>query len=208
MGGSQCLALPCLQAGCGRPAGTLAPLPWPTTCHPAAAACATAHQLLTCRRLPPIACAGSCPISPLALPRRLANGTLASAVVTSIMPASALASTVSAVAATVGAPYPAGAALPAAAGSTRQQSPMRRRIVNLTAAADEARPGAAAPTGGELSAAGSQQQRKGSQSGQVWSVMQALTASNPALPVGLHSSLRSSVPAGSAPTSSSSGGST
>ena len=98
------------------------------------------------------------------------------------------------------------------AGDGRQQqqrSPMRKRIVNLTAAADGLAPAAlmagplprsASPTRGNLMRSaspdgGSPVASGGSLSATVLSSMRELAA-NPELPLGLHSSLRASAPSG------------
>lgn len=147
--------------------------------------------------------AGSCPISPLALPRRLTDGALSSATLAGGHSTSALASTVSGVAVAVGASAAyLGGGVAGAPQDTRQKSPMRKRIVNLTATAD-ALPlggmvlGRASPElagGGSTSAPGAA--ATGNRSGQVLSGMRALMESNPALPVGLRSQLRASSPTG------------
>ena len=165
--------------------------------------------------------AGSCPISPLALPRRLTDGCLASAsaLAGSSGTPSALASTISSVAVAVGAAeaYPGAAA---AADGRQQRSPMRKRIVNLTAgvqhAADMLPLSATAspePGGGQQGLPGSGSSSPaapaagtaaataagGSKSLHVLSGMHSLMASNPALPVGMRSQLRASAPSHSHP---------
>lgn len=82
---------------------------------------------------------------------------------------------------------------------------MRKRIINLTAAADALPPlggggavGRASPEPGSSGGGGSSPgaAAMGSRSGQVLSGMQALMDCNPALPVGLRSQLRASSPTG------------
>jgi hypothetical protein len=162
--------------------------------------------------------AGSCPISPLALPRRLTDGCLATAAALgngSGAP-SALATTISSVAVAVG----AAEAYPGAADGRQQQqrSPMRKRIVNLTAIGQHAamlpRSATASPepVGSQQGLAGSGSGSPvapaagtgataagGSKSLHVLSGMHFLMASNPALPVGMRSQLRASAPSNSQP---------
>ena len=165
--------------------------------------------------------AGSCPISPLAVPRRLTDGALAGALPLAGAGGgsgsmAALAGTVSGVAASMGAHD---------AGDSKQQqrSPMRKRIVNLTASADALLAGGGLPrsgspspepggglgeqagggsaggsplatAAGSLAAAAAPGGRSRGMSMAVLGGMQTLMASNPALPVGLRSSLRASAP--------------
>lgn len=84
---------------------------------------------------------------------------------------------------------------------------MRKRIINLTAAADALPPlgsGAAArspspePGSGGSGGGSPGAAQLGSRAGQVLSGMRALLDSNPALPVGLRSQLRASSPTGAA----------
>ncbi|KAL4458548.1 hypothetical protein ABPG75_013413 [Micractinium tetrahymenae] len=166
-------------------------------------------------------CDGNCPISPLALPRRLTDGALASGALPAANgTSSSLAGTVSGVAAAVGLPEAfQGAA--GAAGYARQQlqrNPMRKRIVNLTVAADalplvgpprspppRSRAASPEPMAGMVSGSSSPlaMTAAGTAGGstaaparslQVLNGMHSLMASNPALPVGLRSSLRASAP--------------
>ncbi len=95
--------------------------------------------LLTfCSTPVPTQCAGGCPVSPLALPRRLTDGFIVSAAVGS-SGAPAFASAAPGVAVSAGAAEPYSAAAAAAVGpgadAKQHRSPMRKRIVNLTVAA-------------------------------------------------------------------------
>ncbi len=157
--------------------------------------------------------AGNCPVSPLSQPRHLTDGAAASAALAGSP--SPLAGSMSNVALAVGASEAyLGGSGGAAAGDGRlqqqQRSPMRKRIVNLTAAADGLPPAAlmagapprsASPTRGMLGRSASPDGSSpvagsGSRSAAVLSGMRELAA-NPDLPLGLHSSLRASAPSGS-----------
>lgn len=149
--------------------------------------------------------AGNCPISPLALPRRLTDGALVGSALPSINAAnSGLAGKVSGAAAALAEPFPGEAGSAADARQQSTCSPMRKRIVNLTVAADALPPagrsrlqplprsGAASPELTAGAAAGSP--GLPARSLQVLSSMHSLVSSNPELPIGLRSSLRASAP--------------
>lgn len=157
--------------------------------------------------------AGNCPVSPLAQPRHLTDGAAASGALAGSNP-SALVGTMSSVALAVGASEAYLGGSGGAAGDARQQqqqrSPMRKRIVNLTAAADGlppttlmagGLPRSASPTRGMLGRStspdgGSPAAAGGSRAAAVISGIRELAA-NPDLPLGLYSSLRASAPSGS-----------
>ena len=213
-----CLTVPCLLAWCIR---------WNT-----------AHHLLLSRRLPSrhlrallqlhdpapacLPLAGSCPISPLALPRRLIDGAVGTAGMVGTGPQKGLAGTVSGVALAVGGSeaYAAagGGATPAEGKQQQQRSPMRKRIINLTAVADclplpaawaGPRSATASPepaTSQQVLGGGGGSTRSppaaqlpglpaaATKSLHVLMSMHSLMSSNPALPVGLRSQLRASSP--------------
>lgn len=147
--------------------------------------------------------AGNCPISPLALPRRLTDGALVGSALPSINAANnSLAGKVSGAAAALAEPFPGEAGSAADARQQSTCSPMRKWIVNLTADAlppaarsrlqPLPRSGAASPEPTAGAAAGSP--GLPARSLQVLSSMHSLVSSNPELPIGLRSSLRASAP--------------
>lgn len=172
--------------------------------------------------------AGRCPVDPLALPRRLTDGSLPNALNYHANPPAlpSLGAVASVVAATgLADPYASAALAAGAAGSApegwRQKSPMRKRIVNLTATSPPGsgdlvplQPGAAAlgPAAAGVRVgpgAGSPGGSPGTggrplgapRSPEILRTLQELAAANPSLPLGVDSQLRRSAPSGAAPRS-------
>jgi hypothetical protein len=159
-------------------------------------------------------CAGHCPIDPLAMPRRLTDGSLANALnYHANAPALPSLSTVSTIAVSAGIADPYAAASVVNAGllpeGWRQKSPMRKRIVNLSAKpggsgsssdlslspVGAAAVGLAASRGGSPGSPGSGSSSKAvgaPRSPDIFATMQSLQQANPALPIGANSVLRRS----------------
>lgn len=147
-------------------------------------------------------------MDPLAMPRRLTDGSLANALnyhaAAPALPSLAAVSGI-AVAAGLVDPYAAAASpgsSPVAADSWRQKSPMRKRIVNLTVSttaggSDQSLPGSGllglAPGKGSAgSPSGSSKPAAAPRSPDIFQQISQLAAINPGLPIGVDSQLRRS----------------